>query len=201
MGKFIGIVKEQALRYAQIGKPKTPIEINHRIYTGLDSDWEPIVVAQSERMLTMSTHELQSLLVGLLGAGPIEALYTDGWKGGNSSKKNSGKNYDSKKNPDCYIVKDCHMSQELMRGPVRDGLYCFHLRGGPILVDASQSSSSPALATGTKDGTLPPLRLTISSHPSAFSVFATLQEPQTFAQARKHSTWWAAMEEEYLALL
>ncbi|PKI37511.1 hypothetical protein CRG98_042097 [Punica granatum] len=46
MSKFIGTVKEQALRYAQIGKPKTPAEINRRIYSGLGPDWEPIVLAQ-----------------------------------------------------------------------------------------------------------------------------------------------------------
>ncbi|PKI33187.1 hypothetical protein CRG98_046422, partial [Punica granatum] len=64
MAKFINSVKEHALRYAQIGKLKTPAEINRRIYTGLGPDWEPIVLAQSERMLTMTTEELQSLLVG-----------------------------------------------------------------------------------------------------------------------------------------
>ncbi|PKI78260.1 hypothetical protein CRG98_001318 [Punica granatum] len=65
MAKFIGSVKEQALKYAQIGKPKSPTEINRRIYAGLSPDWEPIVLAQSERMLMMSTDELQSLLVGM----------------------------------------------------------------------------------------------------------------------------------------
>ncbi|PKI45750.1 hypothetical protein CRG98_033883 [Punica granatum] len=95
--------------------------INRRIYTGLGPDWEPIVLAQLERMLTMSTDELQSLLVGheerrlyahgpqsnpsasaplsgLLGAGPTEVLYTDGQKGSNGSKKNYGKNNAGKKN-------------------------------------------------------------------------------------------------------
>ncbi|PKI49979.1 hypothetical protein CRG98_029653 [Punica granatum] len=64
MAKFIGSVKEQALKYAQIGKPKSLAEINRRIYTGLDPDWEPIMLAQSKRMLTMSADELQSFLVG-----------------------------------------------------------------------------------------------------------------------------------------
>ncbi|XP_031378254.1 uncharacterized protein LOC116193653 [Punica granatum] len=64
MAKYIGSVKEQALKYAQIGKPKSPAAINRRIYTGLGPDWEPIVLTQSDRMLTMSTDELQSLLVG-----------------------------------------------------------------------------------------------------------------------------------------
>ncbi|PKI40780.1 hypothetical protein CRG98_038791 [Punica granatum] len=64
MAKFINLVKEHALRYAHIGKPKTFAEINKRVYTGLGPDWEPIVLAQSERMLPMTTEELQSLLVG-----------------------------------------------------------------------------------------------------------------------------------------
>ncbi|PKI65229.1 hypothetical protein CRG98_014378 [Punica granatum] len=62
MAKFIDSIKEQALKYAQIGKPKSPAEINRRIYTGLGPDWEPIVLDQSERMLTMYNDELQSLL-------------------------------------------------------------------------------------------------------------------------------------------
>ncbi|PKI60587.1 hypothetical protein CRG98_019063 [Punica granatum] len=89
---------------------------------GLGSDWESILLSQSERMLTMSTDELQSLLVGheerrlyaqgpqtnpsanapllgFLGAGPTEVLYTNEWKGGNNDK-NSGKNYGDKKIPD-----------------------------------------------------------------------------------------------------
>ncbi|PKI71866.1 hypothetical protein CRG98_007725 [Punica granatum] len=64
MPTFINSVKEQALRYSQIGKPKTTTEINQRFYTSLDSEWEPIVFAQSKRMLTISTEELQLLLVG-----------------------------------------------------------------------------------------------------------------------------------------
>ncbi|PKI35920.1 hypothetical protein CRG98_043674 [Punica granatum] len=74
-------------------------------------------------MLTLTTDELQSLLVGheerclyaqgietnasstsaplsgLLGARPIEVLYTNGRKGGNGGKKNSKKSYGGKKNP------------------------------------------------------------------------------------------------------
>ncbi|PKI75309.1 hypothetical protein CRG98_004349 [Punica granatum] len=66
---------------------------------------------------------------------------------------------------------------------------------------APVTQNTHRMTTRSKDGTLPPPRFTISRHPSAFSVSAALQEPQTFAQARKHSTWRAAMEEEYLALL
>ncbi|PKI35328.1 hypothetical protein CRG98_044278 [Punica granatum] len=117
-------MKEHAHRYAQIEEPKTLADINRRIYTGLDPDWEPIVLAQSERMLTLTTEELQSLLVGheerrlyaqgtqmntsstraplsgLLGARPTEVLYTDERKGGNGGKKNSEKSYGGKKHPD-----------------------------------------------------------------------------------------------------
>ncbi|PKI77849.1 hypothetical protein CRG98_001760 [Punica granatum] len=57
------------------------------------------------------------------------------------------------------------------------------------------------MTTRSKDGTLPPPRFTISRHPFAFSVSTTLQEPQTFAHARKHSAWRAIMAEEHLALL
>ncbi|PKI70551.1 hypothetical protein CRG98_009056 [Punica granatum] len=57
------------------------------------------------------------------------------------------------------------------------------------------------MVTRSKDGTLRPPRFTISRHPPAFSVSAALQEPQTFAQARKHCAWREAMKEEYLALL
>ncbi|PKI31217.1 hypothetical protein CRG98_048387 [Punica granatum] len=63
MGKFISTAKEHALRYAQIEKPKTYAEIDICIYTGLGPDWASIVLAQSERMLTMTTKELQSLMV------------------------------------------------------------------------------------------------------------------------------------------
>ncbi|PKI61594.1 hypothetical protein CRG98_018023 [Punica granatum] len=55
---------EHALRYAQIGKPKNTTEINPRIYTGLGPEWEPIVLAQFKRMLTISTNKLQLLLDG-----------------------------------------------------------------------------------------------------------------------------------------
>ncbi|PKI70177.1 hypothetical protein CRG98_009427 [Punica granatum] len=73
--------------------------------------------------------------------------------------------------------------------------------------DAMGTDAAPAtqnthrMMTRSKDGNLPPPRFSISRHPLAFSVSAALQEPQTFAQARKHSTWRAAMEEEYLAYL
>ncbi|XP_031374107.1 uncharacterized protein LOC116188774 [Punica granatum] len=114
MAKFIGAGKEHVLRYSQIGKPKSVAEINRRIYTGLGPDWEPIVLAQSERMIAMSTKELQSLLVGheerrlyaavqnaasvtassaplsgILGAPPIEVNYVDGRH--NQSGRNKGK--------------------------------------------------------------------------------------------------------------
>ncbi|PKI33288.1 hypothetical protein CRG98_046321, partial [Punica granatum] len=115
MVKFIRMVKDLALRYAQVGKP------NCQIYTGLSPYWEPIVLAQLERMLTMSTNELQSLLVSheerrlydqgtqsnasasaplscLLGVGPAKVLYKDGRKSGNGGKKNLGKNNGGKGN-------------------------------------------------------------------------------------------------------
>ncbi|PKI60394.1 hypothetical protein CRG98_019219, partial [Punica granatum] len=57
------------------------------------------------------------------------------------------------------------------------------------------------MVTRAKDGSLPPPRFVISRHPTAFSVSTALQEPRSFAQARKHSQWRAAMEEEYQALL
>ncbi|PKI31712.1 hypothetical protein CRG98_047922 [Punica granatum] len=115
MAAFINSVKEHVLRYAQIGKPKTTTEINRRIYTGLSPEWEPIVLAQSECMLTISTDEFQSLLVGheewrlyaathgaqtvnsassaaaplsgILGAPPIEAHNVDGRNNQNGSNK------------------------------------------------------------------------------------------------------------------
>ncbi|PKI43095.1 hypothetical protein CRG98_036574 [Punica granatum] len=43
------------------------------------------------------------------------------------------------------------------------------------------------MVTRAKDGSLPPLRFVISRHPTAFSVSTALQEPHSFAQARKHS--------------
>ncbi|PKI34533.1 hypothetical protein CRG98_045070 [Punica granatum] len=66
---------------------------------------------------------------------------------------------------------------------------------------ARATQNTHKMTTRFKDDTRPPHRFTISCHPFAFSVSAALQEPQTFAQARKHSVWRAAMEEEYLALL
>ncbi|PKI59143.1 hypothetical protein CRG98_020509 [Punica granatum] len=118
MVKFINSVKEHALRYAQIGKPKTYAEINRRIYTGLGSDWEPIILTQSESMLTMTTEELQSLLVGhverrlyatvqntmptaasspaplssLLGPVPVEINYANSKGGKGKGKGGSGRN-------------------------------------------------------------------------------------------------------------
>ncbi|PKI69330.1 hypothetical protein CRG98_010264 [Punica granatum] len=66
---------------------------------------------------------------------------------------------------------------------------------------APATQNTHRMTTWSKDGTLPHPRFTISRHPSAFSVSVALQEPQTFAQAHKHSTCQATMEEEYLALL
>ncbi|KAI4302175.1 hypothetical protein MLD38_037956 [Melastoma candidum] len=64
MAVYINSVKQQALQYAQIGKPKSQADINRRIYTGLPIDWEPLILAQAERMLELSIEELESLLVG-----------------------------------------------------------------------------------------------------------------------------------------
>ncbi|PKI41931.1 hypothetical protein CRG98_037681 [Punica granatum] len=66
---------------------------------------------------------------------------------------------------------------------------------------APATQNTHRMTTRSKDGTLPPSRFIISRHPSAFFVSAAMQEPQTFAQTRKHSTWRAAMEEEYMELL
>ncbi|PKI49795.1 hypothetical protein CRG98_029844 [Punica granatum] len=267
MAKFIGSVKEQALKYAQIGKPKSPAEINRRIYTGLGPDWEPIVLAQSEQMLTMSTDKLQSLLIGheerrlytvtqnlqtvtpastplsgILGSAP-EIHYTSGRDnqgghgngggkgngkvgkgkervreavhmvggpslvkdrteevsftliksrvGGAKASGRTGKNFrasgpasllaaqfllaaflsaqPSTLGPDLWC-SDLRTHQELMRGPVNDSLYCFHLRDGhsnspqivfdessfpyrtdmPISVEVERLSSGYASAPGSE---------------------------------------------------
>ncbi|PKI54957.1 hypothetical protein CRG98_024629 [Punica granatum] len=62
--RFINEVKGKALNFAQIRKPKTPAEINRRIYTGLGPEWEPFILAKSDTMITMSLNELTSLLMG-----------------------------------------------------------------------------------------------------------------------------------------
>ncbi|PKI60123.1 hypothetical protein CRG98_019467 [Punica granatum] len=66
---------------------------------------------------------------------------------------------------------------------------------------APATQNTHRMVTRSKDGTLPPPRFTISRHPSTFSFSTALQEPQTFAQARKHCAWREAMKEEYLVLL
>ncbi|PKI45466.1 hypothetical protein CRG98_034121 [Punica granatum] len=64
MLEFINDVKKKALSFAQIGKPKTPTKVNRRIYTGLGPEWEPLIQAKSDAMVTMSIDELTSLLMG-----------------------------------------------------------------------------------------------------------------------------------------
>ncbi|PKI45222.1 hypothetical protein CRG98_034400 [Punica granatum] len=63
MLRFINEVKKKALNFAQIEKPKTPIEINRHIYTNLGPEWEPFILAKSDTMITMSIDELTSLLM------------------------------------------------------------------------------------------------------------------------------------------
>ncbi|PKI71242.1 hypothetical protein CRG98_008417 [Punica granatum] len=64
MLEFINDVKKKVLDFAQIGKPKTPTEINRRIYIGLGPKWESLILAKSDSMATMSIDELTSLLMG-----------------------------------------------------------------------------------------------------------------------------------------
>ncbi|PKI66392.1 hypothetical protein CRG98_013194 [Punica granatum] len=64
MLEFINDVKKKALSFAQIGKPKTSTEVNREIYTGLGPEWELLILAKSDTMVTICIDELTSLLMG-----------------------------------------------------------------------------------------------------------------------------------------
>ncbi|PKI55602.1 hypothetical protein CRG98_023995 [Punica granatum] len=70
---------------------------------------------------------------------------------------------------------------------------------GSEVVPVSQNTHK--MTTRSKDGTLPPPCFMISYHPFVITMSAELREPQSFAQARKHSAWRATMKEEYTTLL
>ncbi|PKI78797.1 hypothetical protein CRG98_000864 [Punica granatum] len=80
----------------------------------------------------------------------------------------------------------------------------------PQLVPASQSvPAAPApptsrphhMVTRSRDGSLPPRRFDLSKHPVAFSVSIGLQEPTSFAKAKRDPRWVEAMQDEFQALL
>ncbi|OWM76997.1 hypothetical protein CDL15_Pgr010572 [Punica granatum] len=115
MLKFINAVKKQAPRFAQIRKPKTPAEVNRRIYTGLASEREFLILEQPDTMVTMTLDELTSLLMGpeerrayaarqhqpspnppaplssILGPPPAEVHFRDGRDRGGRQGKGKGK--------------------------------------------------------------------------------------------------------------
>lgn len=63
MAEYLKDVTDLSTKFAQIGQPPSPGDVNDRILAGLGEEWEPLILALAPSLSTMTTDKLSSLLL------------------------------------------------------------------------------------------------------------------------------------------
>lgn len=63
MSDYLKEVKQLTIKFPLIGQQQLVHEINHRILSGLDEQWEPLILSLTPTMSTMATDNLSALLL------------------------------------------------------------------------------------------------------------------------------------------